>query len=530
MQNRLVRAHAALAVAALSLSSLDAAAQPPPCTNTSVPCLLSAGLPPSSGVFGIAVAPNGSRVAFIHFASSTATLYSAPAGGGAFPVRLSPTGATNIANLMISADSSRVVYTASMPGSTDRVVFSVPIAGPESAGIRLMDNLPPGLPPIISPDSRKVVMMSAADRLRVVPIEGPAADGALLTDPMVAGARVQKFAISSDSHSVVYRADQETDNVFELYRVPLTLTPLPDPPTAKLSGPMVSGGDVLDFELSPVTGRLAYHADQDVNDVNELYTIGLAGGGRTKVSALPAGWDVTPPIVSADQHRIGYTIVADGSRVVYEIELRAGTVVVDKRLFSVPIAGPATSSVRLDDPAVDTMQDGYQVSSDGAQVVYMLWEQEGTNAWGMSVPVLGPASASVVVTFPAPGEPVFTLSPDGNRMAWLVGVEMYSEPIEGGANVRINGNETDVSAPIFINAAGARAVYNAVGAGLNERDLWSVPLSGSGTRYNLTQQLAAALINKFRLTGDGLRAVYEASVEDPAPGIQYHLYSSRLVP
>lgn len=529
IQNHLVRTLATLAVAALCLAPLDAAAQPPPCTNTSAPCQLSAGLSPSSGTFAIAVAPDGSRVAFVHSAGGTATLYSAPAGGGAFPVRLSPTGATNIANLAISPDSRRVVYTASMPGSPDRVVFSVPLVGPDSAGVRLINHLPLGLP-AISPDSRKVVMIAAPDRLRVAPIEGPAGDGARLTAPMVAGASVLEFAISADSRSVVYRADQETDNVVELYRVPLTLTPLPDPPTAKLSGPMVSGGNVLGFELSPVTGRLAYHADQEVNEFIELYTVGLSGGGRTKVSALPPGWDVTRPDVSANEHRTGYTIVSDGSRVVYEIERRVGGTLVDKQLLSVPIAGPPTASVRLDDPPEDTLQIGYQVSSDGAQVVYMLWEQEGVDVWGMSVPVLGPASASVVVTFPSPDEPVFTLSPDGSRMAWLLGVEMYSEPIEGGANVRINGNETNVNAPIRINASSARAVYSAIGTGLSEPDLWSVPLSGSGTRYNLTQQLASSSINKRLLTGDGLRAVYEASVEDPAPGTQYHLYSSRLVP
>jgi hypothetical protein len=518
----------AVTAAALSFMPADAAAQPS-CSNTSVPCQLSAGLPASSGVFNIAVAPSGSRVAFVHFAGATGTLYSALAGGGAFPVRLSPIGATNIANLAISRDSTRVVYTATMPGSSNRVVFSVPLAGPESAGIRLADHLPLGQP-IISPDSLKVVMMSAADQLRVVPIKGPASAGARLTDPMVNGGTISELAISANSQSVVYRADQETDGVTELYRVPLTLTPLPDPPTTKLSGPMVSGGDVLGFALHPGTGRLAYHADQEVNDVSELYTVGITGAERIKVNrALPSGWDVTPAGTPLGDHRIGYTIVPGGTRIVYEIELRIAGALVDKQLYSVPIAGPATSSVRLDDPPADTMQDGYQVSSDSAQVVYMLWEQVGINSWGMSVPVVGPAGASELVTFPSPDGPIFTLSPDGNRLAWLVGVEMYSEPIEGGLNVRINGTETNVSAPL-INSASSRVVYRAVAAGLSDRDLFSAPLSGSGTRFNLTQSLAASNINKVLLTGDGLRAVYEAVVEDPAPGTQYHLYSSRLVP
>lgn len=521
MQIHLVRALAVTA-AALSFTPADAAAQS--CSNTSVPCQLSAGLAPSTGAFSVALAPNGARVAFVHFAGATGTLYSVPAGGGT-PVRLSPIGATTIANLTVSPDSQRLIYTATLSGSTNRSVLSVPLAGPASAGVVLLDHMPSSRP-IISPDSQKVVVTPTANQLRVVPIAGPASAGARLTDPMVTGAVIAEFAISDNSQSVVYRADQQTDNVVELYQVPLTLTPLPDPPTTKLSGPMVSGGDVLGFVLHPGTGRLAYHADQDTNDVAELYTVGITGASRVKVNvALPSGWDVTEPEVVGDLFRLGYSFPPGGTRLVYEIEQRVGGVLVDKQLYSVPPAGPASSSVRLDNAPSGTMPDGYQISRDSARVVYIVADDDVAEYSTRSVPIAGPASSSAPIASTSERGDTFKISPNSARVVWLLDNQVLSSPIAGGTPVPLDGNETDVSEP-HIDATSARVVYRGRLTPTGDRDVFSVPLTGSGTRFNLTQSLAAANINSLVLTGDGLRAVYEAT----AAGGGVHLYSSRLVP
>ncbi len=68
---------------------------------------------------------------------------------------------------------------------------------------------------------------------------------------------------------MVYLADQDTDNVFELYSVPIG-----GPATAgiKLNGTLVAGGDVSPgFQISPDSGRVLYIADQDTDNVFELY-------------------------------------------------------------------------------------------------------------------------------------------------------------------------------------------------------------------------------------------------------------------
>ena len=217
-------------------------------------------------------APNGERVVFTHKTiSGPDELFSAPIHGGAPPVPLSPTG--EFADFRaISPDGQRVLYTQSIAGGTK--LFSVPIAGPASARVRLADDV--GVQPqiAISPDSQKVVFLPPTrDRLRVVPIAGPANAGARLTDPFVPGGTAGGARISADSRSVVYRADQETAGVFQLYRVPLTLSPAPDPPTTRLNGPLVAGGDVAEFRLAPDNGPVIYRADQDTDSVRELYRV-----------------------------------------------------------------------------------------------------------------------------------------------------------------------------------------------------------------------------------------------------------------
>ena len=257
----------------------------------------------------------------------------------------------------------------------------------------------------------------------------------------------------------------------------------------------------------------------------ELYSIGITGAERVKVSlALPSGWDVAPAAPVADLYRLGYAITPGGTRVVYEIEQRVGGTLVDKQLYSVAIAGPGTAGVRLDNAPSDALPNGHLISPDSARVVYVLRHDDG-NLSTRSVPIAGPASASVQISSPSSTGDQFRISRDGARVAWRLGNELYSTPIQGGASVRVNGIETSVSAPL-INASSGRVVYRAVASGLSDRDVFSVPLSGSGMRFNLTSQLVAPAINSLLLTGDGLRAIYSAQVS----GGGHHLYSSRLVP
>jgi hypothetical protein len=228
----------------------------------------------------------------------------------------------------------------------------------------------------------------------------------------------------------------------------------------------------------------------------------------------------------------GYTIVPDGSRVVYTVVENPIVGEPDSELYSVPIAGPASASVRLDDPPSEITDVGlHQVSADSAWVVYTV--ADDVNTWAYSVPVAGPASASVLLTWPSPAGELFTLSPDSAHVVWQLDLadvpeQLFSTPIEGtlGESVRINGDEQPAGLAL-VNASSTRAVYIAQAPGSAERDVFSAPLSGSGPRYNLTASLDAPFIQgPIALTSDGERVVYAA--QEPNGG--FHLYSSRLIP
>ncbi len=124
---------------------------------------------------------------------------------------------------------------------------------------------------LIRPDSQRVVYVADQDEDQVFEVYSVPLGGGTVTklnDLLVASGDVFAFRIGPGSQQVVYVADQDTTGVDELYSVPLgggTVT--------KLNGPLVTGGDVIaNFFISPNSGPVLYRADQDTNNVLELYT------------------------------------------------------------------------------------------------------------------------------------------------------------------------------------------------------------------------------------------------------------------
>jgi Tol biopolymer transport system component len=169
-----------------------------------------------------------------------------------------------------------VVYSADQ--QTDKIfeLYSVPLGGPAAAGVKLNGALVAGGNVYgfqISPDSSRVVYTANQQTATVielysVPLGGPAAAGIKLNGALVLNGNVGGFRISPDSSRVVYTADQETDNVVEAYSVPLGG---PAAAGIKINGPLVAGGNVLEYSISPDSGRTVYIADQDTVGVWELY-------------------------------------------------------------------------------------------------------------------------------------------------------------------------------------------------------------------------------------------------------------------
>jgi Tol biopolymer transport system component len=208
----------------------------------------------------------------------------------------------------------------------------------------------------ISPNSQYVVFTADIDvddqyNLYSVPITGSVP--VKLNPPLVAGGDVIYFSITPDSSRVIYIADQDVDERIELYNVPIA-----GGPALKLNGPLVSGGNVgIKFSIAADTGRVVYTADQQSNDVIELYSVPLGGGAFVKLNPpLASGGDLSP---------FGFEIDPVSDRVVYSADQDTDTLV---ELYSVPITGGL--SVKLNLPVSQSIST-FEITPGSAYVMYL---------------------------------------------------------------------------------------------------------------------------------------------------------------
>ncbi|MCH2065069.1 MAG: hypothetical protein MK194_15245, partial [Roseibacillus sp.] len=125
------------------------------------------------------------------------------------------------------------------------------------------------------------------------------------------------FQVSPDGSTVVYVADQDTNNVFELYSVPIG-----GGATTKLNGALPAGGFVYSgFHVSPNGSTVVYRADQDTDRVLELYSVPIGGGATTKLNdALPAGGDVPSDFqISPDSSTVVFYVAYQGTNQAFEL-------------------------------------------------------------------------------------------------------------------------------------------------------------------------------------------------------------------
>jgi hypothetical protein len=88
---------------------------------------------------------------------------------------------------------------------------------------------------------------------------------------------------------VVYFANQDVVTTTELYAAPVT-----GGATVKLNGPIVAGGSLIGFQLSPDGNGVVYRATQDVATIIEFYGVAITGGPGFKInSSLTTGRTTT---------------------------------------------------------------------------------------------------------------------------------------------------------------------------------------------------------------------------------------------
>lgn len=165
--------------------------------------------------------------------------------------------------------------------------------------------------------------------------------------------------ISPDGKYVVFSADRESDEVYDLYAVPIR-----GGVPVKLSQPGYPGRQLMFYKISPDSQRVVFQTDQITRGMYEIYSVPITGGTPVRLNiTLPAGGRVA---VNA------FKFSSDSTRVVYLADqpARLG----QYYLYSVPAAGGASIQLNQD---LGNLGDGgdvdplFDITPDSQYVVFM---------------------------------------------------------------------------------------------------------------------------------------------------------------
>ncbi len=525
-----------------------------PLDGSSAPIRLNDALPQPNSLFDYDISPDGSLVVYsANKVTAGREVFSVPIDRSQAPVKLNSALVTggNVVfprGFRIAPGGQRVVYVADQTVDELYELYSVPIDASQ-APIRLNAPLVAGGdvqfdPGVysegarirIAPDGTRVVYLADQDvdevlELYSVPIDGSQAP-IQLNGPLVLEGDVSfdgPLEISPDGDLVAYLADQALDHTLELFVAPIDQSQA----AVKRNGTLAVEGDVADFSWSADGLRLVYFADQVSDQTFELFSVTSAGS--------PAPVRLNEPLTSgADlletaEDVSGFAVHGDGS-VLY----KANQDVPSLELYRVPIDRSAAPT-RLNDPIPLGSIDGQVLDAwfapDGRHALY---RAEGYEAGPTLFSVHLPTRHVERVSGPFLSDPFFdrgvqadvTFTPDGERVLYrapqdAVGeADLYSAPVAGGAPaIRLSDADSEGRAADFrLSADGTRAVYRSGGFD-DSRALHSVAVDGSGAPIRLDSSLEYTEIRDYRITSDGGRVLFIENAEVGEMDQVFELYS-----
>jgi Tol biopolymer transport system component len=213
-------------------------------------------------------------------------LYSAPIATANARVTLSANTVAGgeIGFIRFTPDSARVIFTGDLVTDQRYELFSVPIAT-ANARVSLSGSVVQGGGIKgdfrISPDGSRAVFKGdlvtvGKQELFSSPLVGGTRvtlSGGIVGSGNL-GAAISSFEISADSSRVVFRGDLVVDEQFELYSAPIAISNA----RTTLSAQLAPGGDVDSaFLVSKDGGRVIFRADKDVDEQFELYRVQIGG-------------------------------------------------------------------------------------------------------------------------------------------------------------------------------------------------------------------------------------------------------------
>lgn len=302
-----------------------------------------------------------------------------------------------------------------------------------------------------------------------------------------------------------------------------------DAAIVKLNGTLPTGSLIYDWQASADSGTVVYSTGPGRYYRNALFSVPAGGGTAVQI---------TPP-VTGDERVTAYAISPDSSRVVFLIQAHENA---PRHLYSVPIGGPFGLAVWLDE-TLNTQVHTFLFTPDSQKIVYQAVDPNPTyNTWGLySVPLAGPANNSLRIDGNRNYhvDSGFKISPDSTRVVYRAPCTyapdagqsctgMYSVPISGGSFVKftIDGAYNEVNSGIEISPDSQYVVYRALyynPPGMSgQSDLYSIPIAGPINDLLRLSQNHDAPIANWLISPDSSLVLYRAY---EGPSSTYELYS-----
>ena len=252
----------------------------------------------ANGVWSFEISPDGTRAVYAgdQDTPGDSDLYLVEIDRPGVSQRLGQLTNMRESRGVFSPDGTRIAYVAFRQNYSGPDLFFVDLADPDQAS-QLNRTLPEGGYVVRSrvgftPDNQSVVYLAEQDvrfrmELYVVDLDNPGhptkLNGALANGSNVSDWR--SFLITPDGTGVVYRADQDTRGLQELYLADLTHPGN----TTKINPPLVSNGGTGTFALARAGTALVYSATIG-SQGSELYLTEFASPGTAvKLSARLTG-------------------------------------------------------------------------------------------------------------------------------------------------------------------------------------------------------------------------------------------------
>ena len=313
-----------------------------------------------------------------------------------------------------------------------------------------------------------------------------------LNPPLVAGGALWDFLVSPDGARVVYRAAQDTSNAGEIYSVPTS-----GGPAVRLNPALVSGRYVNDYAISSDSSTVVFTADVESQGVRGLFAVPISGG---------------PPVVLGSSLAPGESVRAfrvgpDGTRVVFAAD----------HLYSVPITGgdPVPLSIPNDS---DMFIEAFEIAPDGATVVYLGRARDFSTADIFSVRIDGGPSVKLSsARASCSGVAKFWFTPDSAKVVYASDQEnctrneLFSVPTGGGTSQKLNAplvpsGELDETR-LLITANATRVYFAAEEERIGVSSLYVVNIDG-GPSVRLSRTGESVDMYDTSLTPDESEVVY----------------------